>query len=164
MMLFPLVAPKHKDVATTLESKYPAFATIVRNACQSENCWGDLILVGQKELSPADGADVLKILADNGWKRNIITAWCPLTKKLWAEYLEARDLKGKYANSEDRARRYRERTIYGTVGLIRDLWKQIRQKWMQDQSLKNDRDSVFFEKIISYLEGKYEQKNNIRNG
>ena len=151
-MFFPLVAPKHKDVATILEPEYPVFATTIRNVNRYANCWGDLILIGQKELSPADGANVLKLLAANGWKQHIIVAWCPLTEKLWTEYLEAKNLEGKYANSEKRAKKYRERTIYGTVGLIRDLWKQIRQKWIQNQSLKNERDPIFFEKIILYLE------------
>jgi hypothetical protein len=110
--------------------------------------------MAQEKFSGKTVASSLNALAEHGWKDNIIVAWCPWTEDLWEEYLEAFNGKGKYATKEmqDRVRRFRKRTIHGTIGLIRPIWQQIRKEWMKQQELKRERDPIFFDKIIRYLE------------
>ena len=153
-----LEIPTREEVATCLDLSHPAIAKMIRESDPKKNCWADLIIRVQHDFDPHDVATAFRRLAMKGWGEHIIITWCPLTKPLWKQYQKAWKLTGEYSKLEEKEKKARVRTIYGTVALIRDLWKQTRELWMKNWSLKSENDPAFLNMIVLYLEQLSEEK------
>lgn len=155
-----LKMPTHEEVAATLDSSHPGMAKMIRESNQKQNCWSDLIIRAQHDFDPHDVATAFRRLAMRGWGKHIVITWCPMTEPLWKQYQKAWKLVDEFSKLEHKEKKVRARSIHGSVALIRDLWKQTREVWMKNWSLKSENDPAFLNMIVLYLEQLAQENSN----
>jgi len=145
--------PSHKEVAQVVRSVCPGLADYIEDCGKKDpdkHCWGDLLLMSQMRYSRKEVILAIKAMKLKGWACFIAHTWAPATQELITAFESARERELECSTWFTRA--VRRATLYGAVGLARDVWKLERDKWFSSVGLTEYTDEEFVEKIINWFE------------
>lgn len=145
--------PSHKEVGDVVRPACSGLADYIEECGREDpdkHCWGDLLMMSQMHYSRKEVIAALKAMKLKGWSCFIAHTWAPATEDLVRAFIDARE--GKLECSTWFAKVIRRGTLYGAVGLARDIWKKERDRWKYSIELGECSDEKFVEEIIKWFE------------
>jgi len=151
--------PDHGEVADALERVSHALANAVRGAHPDRNCWGDMLLVAQRDFDNDTVARAVRALSSAGWAIFIAETWCPWRGEIAKVFSNAKatlefdaQLSWWQRVKRDAARMKSGADPEWKARTLR-AWRRERKAWMAERGLGHWSDDNFVNEIVGWLRG-----------